>query len=77
MLFRTIFPLLAAAALPQVSGAASLDDVNHIIVIYLENRSFDNLYGFFPGADGLANAGATATQVDGDGKPYDTAASAD
>jgi phospholipase C len=50
---------------------AGLDRINHIIVIYLENRSFDQLYGLFPGADGIANAGAAAVQVDRDGKPYD------
>jgi phospholipase C len=31
--------------------------IDHVIVIYLENRSFDNLYGAFPGAEGLAQAG--------------------
>ena len=46
--------------------------MKHIVVIYLENRSFDNLYGGFPGATGIADAGATATQVDKDGKPYVT-----
>jgi phospholipase C len=25
----------------------------HILVIYLENRSFDNLFGEFPGVDGI------------------------
>jgi phospholipase C len=45
--------------------------INHFVVIYLENRSFDSIYGNFPGANGLANAGAAATQVDKDGKPYD------
>ena len=61
-------PASAADAPKPVAG---LDKLNHIIVIYLENRSFDNLYGLFPGADGVANAGAAATQVDKDGKPYD------
>lgn len=28
-------------------------NVKHIVVIYAENRSFDNLYGHFPGANGL------------------------
>jgi phospholipase C len=38
--------------------------VNHIIVIYQENWSFDGLYGHFPGANGLANAtAATQTQM--------------
>ncbi len=30
--------------------------IKHVIVIYPENRSFDSLYGSFPGANGLANA---------------------
>ena len=50
-----------------------LDKIKHIIVIYLENRSFDNLYGLFPGANGIDKASATSTtQVDRDGKPYET-----
>jgi acid phosphatase len=60
------------ASMSQTGSAAALGDINHIIVIYLENRAFDNLYGAFPGADGRANAGAAATQVDRDGKPYAT-----
>jgi phospholipase C len=72
-------PIVAASALFCLSAQAQeapkpapgLDKINHIIVIYLENRSFDNLYGLFPGADGLDNAGASATQVDKDGRPYD------
>jgi len=44
--------------------------VNHIIVIYQENWSFDGLYGRFLGADGIANAGAAARQVDKQGVPY-------
>ena len=71
-ILAALLPFLAISALPLVSQAAGLDDVKHIIVIYLENRSFDNLYGSFPGADGLANVGATAAQVDKTGKPYAT-----
>src|SRR5262249_45770630 len=29
--------------------------IETLVVIYAENRSFDNLYGMFPGADGLQN----------------------
>jgi phospholipase C len=47
-----------------------LSKIEHIIVIYLENRSFDHLYGMFPGVEGLAQAGAAAPQVDKDGKRY-------
>src|SRR5436309_11336730 len=44
--------------------------LQHIIVIYQENWSFDSLYGEFPGANGLANAGASVQQVDKNGQPY-------
>ncbi|MDE3174713.1 MAG: acid phosphatase [Pseudomonadota bacterium] len=47
-----------------------LDRINHIVVIYLENRSFDNLYGLFPGAEGVP--ADVPPQLDKDGKPYDT-----
>jgi phospholipase C len=30
---------------------AGLDKIQHVIVIYQENWSFDGLYGKFPGAD--------------------------
>ncbi|MBI1779631.1 MAG: acid phosphatase [Proteobacteria bacterium] len=60
---------LPLAALP--SAAAGIDDVKHLIVIYGENRSFDNLYGLFPGADGIANSERTQTQVDKEGKVYE------
>src|SRR5205085_3356204 len=45
---------------------------NHVIVIYQENWSFDSLYGKFPGANGIANAGDTATQVDKNNQPMAT-----
>jgi phospholipase C len=58
----------APSASERTTGAAPID---HVVVIYLENRSFDHLYGLFPGAEGLAQAGAAATQIDKDGKPYE------
>jgi acid phosphatase len=51
-------------------AAQNLKLIDTIVVIYAENRSFDNLYGSFPGADGLANASRTAlVQLDRDGTP--------
>lgn len=48
-----------------------LQEIKHIIVIYAENRSFDNLYGLFPGANGISKATpAQFTQIDHDGKPF-------
>ena len=48
-----------------------LDKIKHVVVIYLENHSFDNLYGSFPGANGLADASnSKIIQVDSNGHPY-------
>ena len=47
----------------QNAPPSGLHKIDHIVVIYLENRSFDNLFGLFPGANGLQNSAATATQV--------------
>ncbi len=33
---------------PPASPKAGLDKIEHIVVIYAENRSFDHLYGLFP-----------------------------
>lgn len=45
--------------------------INHIIVIFPENHSFDNLYGQFPGAEGIAQADQAHTlQVDASGTRY-------
>ena len=72
--------VLALAAI--VSGAATgsndnrggndrLQRINHIVVIYEENHSFDNLYGGWEGVNGLANADAAHTiQLKQDGSPY-------
>ncbi len=57
------------APVPQPKG---LDKIEHIVVVYLENHSFDDLFGKFPGARGLSKAGRAAIQVDKDGKPYKT-----
>lgn len=38
------------------SRAADLSKIETIVVLYAENRSFDHLYGLFPGANGIANA---------------------
>src|SRR6476646_3148395 len=59
----------ALAAGPQIRGP---ERIEHLVIIYLENRSFDNLYGHFPGANGLQDAGKTATQTDTQGQSYAT-----
>jgi acid phosphatase len=61
-----------AGCLAGCAQPATVDDtlgrIQHIVVIYGENRSFDNLYGLFPGAEGIEQAGTRApTQRDRDG----------
>ena len=61
--------LIAACATPP-TAKPGLEAIQHIVVIYAENRSFDHLYGLFPGANGIANATPEQyTQVDYDGTP--------
>ena len=50
--------------------SAGLEKIQHVIVIYQENWSFDGLYGKFPGADGLGNAGERIQQMKKDGTTY-------
>ena len=54
----------------SVAQTTGLEKINHIVVIYQENWGFDSLYGAFPGANGLDQAGPTTPQVDKDGVPY-------
>src|SRR5437763_8442443 len=61
---------LAITGLAPTASAAGIESIQNIVVIYAENRSFDNLYGSFPGANGLAQASETAkVQLDRDGTP--------
>jgi phospholipase C len=49
----------------------ALDRIGHIVVIYDENHSFDNLYGGWEGVEGTAAADAAhTTQVGQDGAAY-------
>src|SRR5215210_7268513 len=59
MLVLCSLPSSAAMAQP----AADIP-INHTIIIYLENHTFDNLYGKFPGANGLDRPDAQILQVD-------------
>lgn len=64
--------ILADEARAQAPGPdiakPDIAKIETVVVIYAENRSFDNLYGSFPGANGLANVTpANSTQVDRDG----------
>ena len=80
-LLSTVAALTAVTATAQAAPApASLNRIDTIVVVYLENRSFDNMFGLFPGAAGIADAMAvSAPQVGRDGnvlatlpQPYNT-----
>jgi acid phosphatase len=68
-LIAALAALLASAAAPARAqdAAAPFADIGHIVVVYTENRSFDSVFGLFPGADGLAVAADRFSQVDADG----------
>lgn len=58
---------------PATQRDPRLDKIGQIVVVYLENRSFDHLFGMYPGANGIANAiaqGQGVVQTDASGKPY-------
>src|SRR5919201_5647858 len=44
-----------------LSATQKLAKIKHIVVIYEENHSFDNLYGGWEGVNGRANADAAHT----------------
>lgn len=62
---------LSGPALAQ-EAANAIAAIGHIVVIHTENRSFDNVFGLYPGADGLAVAADRFVQVDTNGKPFDS-----
>jgi phospholipase C len=65
--YSVLLLLLAGCAGGPPKG---LEQIETIVVVYAENRSFDHLYGLFPGAEGIANATAEEkTQLDHDGTP--------
>jgi len=56
------------AADRSAKKTSGINQIEIVVVIYAENRSFDNLYGFFPGANGLQHlTGKIAPQLDRDG----------
>src|SRR5215813_5308139 len=65
---------LAATTGPDANDSSrngTLPKIQHIVVIYQENHSFDNLYGGWEGVNGRANADSAHTiQVGQAGTPY-------
>lgn len=64
-------PALQAASM-QTPQSRSFNDIQHIVVIYQENWSFDALYGKYPGANGVG-PGTNVTQLAWNGPPLTSA----
>ncbi|WP_244485437.1 acid phosphatase [Pseudolabrys sp. Root1462] len=61
-------PVAAVAPARAQTPAPAINAIDTVVVIYAENRSFDNLYGAFPGANGLQNVTPeNSRQLDRDG----------
>jgi phospholipase C len=60
---------VGALALGNRSVAAPIGRIDHVVVVMMENRSFDHFLGWLPGADG---AQAGLTYYDGVGTPHQT-----
>src|ERR1700742_1983124 len=70
---RLALSIFALTVLGCASAQAHISKVKHVVVIYMENHSFDNLWGQFPGADGLSQAKKEQIiQLDATGNPYTT-----
>jgi phospholipase C len=52
------------------TAPSGLQKLNHVVVIVLENWSFDSLYAEASGAEGLAGAMKAPAQIDATGAPY-------
>src|SRR6195952_2090192 len=56
-----LLPFLSACTTPRLADAGALSAIQNVVVIYAENRSFDNMYGLFPGANGIPGINPTST----------------
>src|SRR5256714_6132705 len=67
----TLVAIVVTGGASAARGDDQLQKINHIVVIYEENHSFDNLYGGWEGVNGRASADAAhTTQLDEAGNPF-------
>jgi len=74
LILTLVGALLLAALTPRAASAQEqgIDKINHVIILYLENRTVDNLYSLMPGVNGVNSPGGAVIQVDKDGAPFAT-----
>ena len=67
----SLFVFTALPAAGAQTDKSPLGSINHIVVIYQENHSFDNLYGTWERVNGLSHANAANTsQLNQAGAPF-------
>jgi len=67
----SLFVFTALPAVGAQTDKSPLGSINHIVVIYQENHSFDNLYGTWERVNGLSHANAANTsQLNQAGAPF-------
>src|SRR3954449_13509769 len=71
VLLALVAMLILAPAAAAHERDGGLRKIDHFVVVYQENHSFDNLYGGWEKVDGLRNADAAhSRQVNQAGVPY-------
>jgi len=61
-------PTPTPTATPTPTPSPTPNPVKNVVVIVMQNRSFDHLFGTFPGANGITPTGAGFSQQDKSGK---------
>src|SRR6187399_922028 len=76
---RRLIPGLLLCALvvlfvpvPAVHAQSKFEKINHVIILYLENHTVDNLYSMLEGVNGVKSPGGAIPQLDEKGQPYTT-----
>ena len=71
---NVIFKSSVTISVTSPTPPATQSPIQHLVVIQLQNHSFDNLFGTFPGADGINPAESSYAQTDANGTvvtPYE------
>jgi phospholipase C len=69
-LFVALLAAACAAEAPAPLDSRGIERIDHVVVLFQENWSFDGLFGKFPGANGLTNAASALPQSDRNGNVY-------
>ena len=68
--FVALLAAACAAQAPAPLDSRGIERIDHVVVLFQENWSFDGLFGKFPGANGLTNAANALPQSDKNGNVY-------